>query len=79
MNSFTTEELLQYLYNEIDATKMAAIQKALGSDWQLQERVQLLKKTQQQLDTLHYAPRTQTIDSILAYAERAEAEMTQPA
>ena len=79
MSNFTQEDLLQYLYKETSREKTAAIRTALASDWTLQERFQLLVSTQNQLDSLKFSPRQQTIDAILNYADKAVEELTQHA
>ncbi len=79
MHSFTTEDLLLFLYNEASTEKSAAIRAALANDWSLREKLELLSSTQQQLNSLKCSPRQKTIDSILAYAEKGVEELTQHA
>jgi hypothetical protein len=79
MNSFTSEDLLQFLYNEASPEKTAEIKAALATDWNLQEKMQLLFATQKQLDDVSYSPRQQSIDHILSYAEKAVEELEQHA
>lgn len=74
MPVFTTEELLQYLYQESTPDQAASIEAALQADWNTKERFDLLKSTHQQLDQIKHTPRKQTIDFLLQYAGKTEEE-----
>jgi len=76
MHSFTSEDLLQYLYKETSTDKTAAIKAALTADWSLREKFELMKGAHQQLDEIKYSPRKQSIDNILQYAEKAMEELS---
>lgn len=69
MPNYTTEELIQYAYRETTAEKTQAIEKALENDWNLKEKLNALKESMQQLDTVITSPREQSIMSILNYAK----------
>jgi hypothetical protein len=71
MNSFTPEELLQYLYKETSTEKTAAIAAALESDWSLREKLEVITAATKRLDALKTSPRQQAIDNIMQYAEKA--------
>jgi hypothetical protein len=79
MYSFTSEDLLQYLYGETSTAKTAAIKTALQNDWSLQEKLALLNTSKMELDTLNFSPSTTSINNILKYAEKAVEELTTPA
>lgn len=79
MHSFTSEDLLLYLYKEASPSKSAAIEAAAVSDWSLREELSLLSSTQKQLESIEFSPRQQTIDNILSYAEKGMEEISQPA
>ncbi len=72
MHSFTPEDLLQYLYNETSPEKTAAITAALDSDWSLREKYEVILSATKRLEVIKLSPRSQTIDNILSYAEKAE-------
>ena len=72
MHSFTPEDLLQYLYNETSPEKTAAITAALDSDWSLREKYEIMSSASKRLEVIKLSPRTQTIDYLLRYAEKAE-------
>lgn len=76
MHSFTTEDLLQYLYKETSHARTAAIKAALESDWGLREKFEELETASKKLEPLLLSPREQTIDFILNYAEKPEEELT---
>ncbi len=76
IHSFTKEDLLQYLYGETSEDKAIAIKDALGEDWDLQEAYNMLSAAHQQLETIKFSPRKQTIENILKYAEKGLEEVT---
>lgn len=77
MPNFTPEELIQYLYGEAPHQLVQEIEKALQGDWSLQQKITLLKESQQQLDTVSLQqPRKQAVAAILEYA-RQNAEVEQ--
>ena len=76
MHSFTSEDLLQFLYGETSTAKTAAIKAALQNDWSLKEKLELLTSSKNELDTLSFSPDIKSIDSILKYAEKATEEMS---
>jgi hypothetical protein len=67
MHTFTSEDLLLYLYNEASAQLAVGIEKALENDWSLREKMDLLKEAIGELDCVNYQPTDQSIDRILAY------------
>jgi hypothetical protein len=76
MTHFTSEDLIQYLYRETSEQKTKAIEKALETDWNLNEQFEALKVTKQGLDRLVSRPRQQSITAILNYAKKT-AEIAQ--
>ena len=68
MYNYTPEDLLQYLYNEMDSSTRIAIEEALQSDWTLREKLSVLKTSQERLNTLMQQPRTEAVLNILKYA-----------
>ncbi|MCW3082435.1 hypothetical protein [Segetibacter sp.] len=70
MPNYSTEELIQYVYQETSPEKTQAIEKALENDWNLKEKLGALKESMQQLDTVITSPREQSITAILNYAKR---------
>ncbi len=76
MHNFTPEDLLQYLYNETSQEKTVAIQQALEADWTLREKLEVITAAQMRLEKLSLSPRSETIDKIMAYAEKALNEVS---
>lgn len=76
MQSFTMEDLLQYLYKETSPEKTAAIKAALESDWSLREKFEVMETASKNLEQIKLSPREQTIDFILNYAEKTVEELT---
>jgi anti-sigma-K factor RskA len=69
MNNFTPEDMLRYLYNEMNAEEQSALIRAMENDWNLREEFENFKQDLSNLDTLQYSPRPKAVQSILEYAE----------
>jgi len=76
MGIFTTEDMIQYLYNETSPELTLAIKAALDSDWTLREKFEVIQATSKELNPVLMSPRQQTIDFILNYAEKSVEEHT---
>ncbi len=72
----TTEDLLLYMYGETSHDQTQAITAALASDYNLRETFDRLVADAQQLDTISFSPRQETINNIMNYAEKALEEIT---
>jgi hypothetical protein len=68
MVNFSTEDLMQYLYQETSKDHTEAIEKALQTDWILMDKLNVLKDTLQKLDETLDSPRPQAVSAILRYA-----------
>jgi hypothetical protein len=77
MLSFTSEELVQYLYNESPPEKNGNIRLALEHDWNLREKYELMKHAQKRLGAAMFSPSKRSIDHILHYAEKLTKEITE--
>ncbi len=71
MNTFPSEELIQYMYHETSTEQTAAIKGALENDWELREAYENLVSTQKQLEEIKLSPREETLKKILDYAEKS--------
>jgi len=76
MYSFTSEDLIQYVYNETSLQKTAAIKAALESDWTLKEKYVDIISAHSTLEKVNLSPRKQVVDRILAYAEKSALHTT---
>jgi hypothetical protein len=70
MTNFTPEDLLLYLYNEMEPATKKAFEQALETDWTLREKLGVLKTSMQRLDRLVQAPRTEVVLHILRHASQ---------
>ena len=68
MLQYTTEDLLLYLYGEASVAQAEAIREALKEDWELREKIDVLKQSMDILDTMIESPRPQSVLAVLAYA-----------
>ena len=76
MQSFTLEDLVQYMYNEASPEKTAAIKLALETDYNLREKLAVMATASKRLDALSFSPRKETIDNILQYAKKDIEELS---
>ena len=74
MTLFTPEDLLLYLYKESSPDLTAAIEAALKEDWTLQEELQALQLSENQLEKIVVAPRMEVILNVLNYARETAVE-----
>jgi hypothetical protein len=69
MSDFTPEDLISYLYGEMDACLAARVEKALDGSWALREKLSVLKASIKRLDVSPpLSPAPGTVNSIMAYA-----------
>ncbi|AFC24611.1 hypothetical protein [Saprospira grandis] len=71
---FTTQDLLLYLYDELDCLESMALQKALKTDVALQTELQQLKNGQAQLADCFLEPEQDILDNILDYSRLSHLE-----
>jgi hypothetical protein len=72
MQNFTNEDLLLYIYNELKGNRKADLEKELESNWSLREKLQVFTEAKDRLLQMRLsAPRKQTVNAILQYAQEA--------
>ena len=76
MHSFTPDDLLLYLYKETSPEMTTAIEAALEEDYLLRESLNDLIASIGTLENVELAPRKQSVDRILQYAEKRIAELS---
>jgi hypothetical protein len=76
MTLFTPEDLLRYLYKESSPELTLAIEAALKEDWMLREKLEVLRTSAGELDTLVVAPRMEVIQRVMNYARRTAVQET---
>jgi beta-galactosidase GanA len=76
MHNFTSEDLIQYLYNETSSKTTAEIKEALEKDYSLREKLEVITSAQKRLEALTLSPRKKTIENILNYAEKGITEFS---
>jgi hypothetical protein len=70
MTLFTPEDLLRYLYKESSPELTVAIEAALKEDWMLREKLEVLRTSSDQLNTVTIAPRMEVILRVMNYARQ---------
>jgi hypothetical protein len=68
MTLFTPEDLLRYLSKESSPELTVAIDAALKEDLRLRERLEVMRSSTEELDTIIVAPRQEVIQRIMNYA-----------
>ncbi|MBM3412593.1 MAG: hypothetical protein FJY19_04340 [Bacteroidetes bacterium] len=74
MKAYTPEDLVLYLYHEMDASQRKALEEAMETDWTLREKMGVLKTTLERLDQRLESPRTEVILNILRYASNTQVQ-----
>ena len=69
IKTFTHNELIQYVYNELPAELKAPLEKALQSDHALADNCAELLAAKRTLDDLKPKPKLACISNILAYSQ----------
>jgi len=70
MTKFTSEDMIQYLYNETSVQKTAAIEAALDTDWLLRVSFEQIKADQMNLEEVNFSPRDEAVNRILQHATK---------
>ena len=70
MTLFTPEDLLRYLYKESSPELTVAIETALKEDWMLRERLEILRSSTNELDSIVVSPRMEVIQRVMNYARK---------
>jgi hypothetical protein len=73
-SNITPEDLILYIYKETSPEQTLYIEKALGEDWTLMEKLKVLKAAVKRLDDLKQSPRTEAVLNILHYATEKNAK-----
>lgn len=78
MHNFTTEDLIQLVYNETSLHKSNAMKLAMETDWDLREKYNEILASIQSLEIVKLSPRKKAVDKILLYAENAIKHLSTP-
>jgi len=70
MTLFTPEDLLRYLYKESSPELTLAIEAALKEDWMLREKLEVMRTSAGELDTVVVSPRMEVIQRVMNYARK---------
>ncbi|MBM3414606.1 MAG: hypothetical protein FJY16_06705 [Bacteroidetes bacterium] len=74
MKAYTPEDLVLYLYHEMETSQRQVLEEALETDWTLREKMGVLKTTLERLDRRLESPRTEVILNILRYASNTQVQ-----
>lgn len=74
MQTYSPEDIIRYLYHEMNTEARMELEKSLENDWTLREKLGVLKITLQRLDRIVESPRTEVILNILRHATTPETQ-----
>ncbi|MCB0558713.1 MAG: hypothetical protein H6573_10975 [Lewinellaceae bacterium] len=72
--TFTPNDLIRFLYNEVSATERLSMDEALCDNLRLREEFEGLQEAYQQLPKVTFRPSSRTIQDILKYSEKTTLE-----
>ncbi len=72
--TFTENDLIRFLYNELNEKESEAIERAILTDQVLQEQINKLRKLQEDMDDIQVAPSKRTIRKILDFSKGFEVQ-----
>ncbi len=70
--TFTENDLIRFLYNELDDKVSDEIDQSIITDQVLQDQINKLRKLQEDMDDLQVAPSKRTIKKILDFSKGFE-------
>ena len=71
--TITLQRICFFIYTKKHPPQATAdIEEALKNDWTLREKLEVLKKSMERLDSIKVSPRTEVILDVLKYASREE-------
>ena len=77
MNTFSNDDLLRYIYNEMPEAEAKNVTETMRGDWKVREALIELQSAKADLDRLPmYSPSKRSINNILQYAEQSLQEIT---
>ena len=69
---------MRYLYKESSPELTVAIEAALKEDWMLREKLEVLRSSAGELDTVVVSPRMEVIQRVMNYARKTAAQESVP-
>lgn len=73
-NTYTTKDLIKFIYKETSAKESIQIAEKISNDWKFYEEYQMLKEAYRQLPKVKFSPKKETLRNILGYSSTAELE-----
>lgn len=70
--TFTENDLIRFLYNELNDRESDEIERAILTDHVLQDQINKLRKLQEDMDDIKVAPSKRTIRRILDFSKGYE-------
>lgn len=70
--TFTENDLIRFLYNELNDRESDEIERAILTDQVLQDQINKLRKLQEDMDDIKVAPSKRTIRKILDFSKGYE-------
>lgn len=73
--NYTQNQIIRYLYKEVDLFEHFEIEDAIEHDVEVRDQYRTLKRSFDQLATLHINPSTQSVNNILGYSQSTSLSM----
>ncbi len=71
MPNFTPENLLLYMYNEMNEEERSEMERELQKNWSLNEKLLVIKEAEDRLNKMSLkSPRQKTLDAIFQYVQK---------
>lgn len=69
MVNSTLEDMVLYMYDDLNGTKKMQMNREMDANWALKEKYYVMKESYDRLNNMKlFSPRQQTVEAILKYA-----------
>lgn len=72
---FTNNNLIRFVYNEVNVQEKMAFERELSNDFQLRAEYEMLKEAKQALPKALFNPSNSVLDRILSYSRETAPEL----
>ncbi len=73
-NTFTSKDLIRFIYKETSAKESIEIAEAIHEDWRLKEEYNLLLEAKKELPKVSFSPSNDVVSSILKHSATTSME-----
>jgi hypothetical protein len=73
VKNFTQNDLVSYLYKEVNPLEYLAITESIENDWDVFQEYKELRNARKNIPMVHFSPRPSTIENILNFSRNYNA------